>query len=133
HGNVLKHYRIRKGDVDRAFAEADVIVEDEYHTPMQEHVFLQPETDLSYIDDEGRVTVVVAGQWTWEDQHQIAHALGLPPEKVRVIYPAIGKAFGGQEDISVQIILALAAWKLQRPVKIIWSREESIKYHSKRH
>lgn len=133
HGNVLKHYRIRKGDVDRAFAEADVIVEDEYHTPMQEHVFLQPEAGLSYIDDEGRVTVVVAGQWTWEDQHQIAHALGLPPEKVRVIYPAIGGAFGGREDMSVQIILALAAWKLQRPVKIIWSREESIKYHAKRH
>ena len=131
--NVLRHYRVRKGDVENAFAEADVIVEEEYHTPMQEHVFLQPEAGLSYIDDEGRVTVIVAGQWTWEDQHQIAHALNLPPEKIRVIYPAIGGAFGGREDMSVQIILALAAWKLQRPVKIIWSREESIKYHAKRH
>lgn len=131
--NVLHAYHIRKGDVDKAFAEADVIVEDDYHTPMQEHVYLQPEAGLGYIDDEGRVTVIVAGQWTWEDQHQIAHALGLEPEKVRVIYPAIGGAFGGREDESVQIILALAAWKLQRPVKIIWSREESIKYHGKRH
>ncbi len=133
YANVLKHYRVRKGDVDNAFADADVIVEDEYHTPMQEHVFLQPEAGLGYIDDEGRVTALVAGQWTWEDQHQIAHALNLPPEKIRVIYPAIGGAFGGREDMSVQIILALAAWKLQRPVKIIWSREESIKYHAKRH
>lgn len=133
HKNVLQEYHVRKGDVEKAFAEADVIIEDEYHTPMQEHVYLQPEAGLGYMDDEGRVTVVVAGQWTWEDQHQIAHALGLPPEKVRVIYPAIGGAFGGREDESVQIILALAAWKLQRPVKIIWSREESIKYHGKRH
>lgn len=131
--NIVKHYRVRKGDADQAFADADVIVEDAYHTPMQEHAFLQPEAGLGYIDEEGRVTVVVAGQWTWEDQHQIAHALNLPPEKIRVIYPAIGGAFGGREDMTVQIILALAAWKLQRPVKIIWSREESIKYHSKRH
>ncbi|MBI4673183.1 MAG: xanthine dehydrogenase family protein, partial [Chloroflexi bacterium] len=131
--NVLKHYRVRKGDADKAFADADVIIEDTYHTPMQEHAFLQPEAGIAYIDDEGRVTVMVAGQWTWEDQHQIAHALNLPPEKIRVIYPAIGGAFGGREDMSVQIILALAVWKLQRPMKIIWSREESIKYHSKRH
>lgn len=131
--NILKQYRIRKGDVDKAFAEADVIVEDEYHTPMQEHVYLQPEAGVSYIDGEGRVTVIVAGQWTWEDQHQIAHALNLPPEKIRVVYPAIGGAFGGREDESIQIVLALAAWKLHRPVKIIWSREESIKYHAKRH
>lgn len=131
--NILKHYRVRKGVVDNAFAEADVIVEDEYHTPMQEHAYLQPEAGLGYIDDEGRVTVIVAGQWTHEDQQQIAHALNLPLEKIRVSYPAIGGAFGGREDMSVQIILALAAWKLNRPVKIIWSRAESIKYHSKRH
>jgi CO/xanthine dehydrogenase Mo-binding subunit len=87
---------------------------------------------------EGRVTVQVAGQWTHEDQEQIYHALGLPPEQVRVIYPAIGGAFGGREDMSVQIVLALATWRLRqrgihRPVKIIWSREESIIGHHKRH
>ncbi|MBZ0289018.1 MAG: molybdopterin-dependent oxidoreductase, partial [Anaerolineae bacterium] len=79
------------------------------------------------------VTVTVAGQWVHEDQDQISHALGLEPDQVRVIYPAIGGAFGGREDMSVQIILALAAYKLRRPVKIIWSREESILYHHKRH
>lgn len=131
--NVLQHYRVRRGEVEAGFSQADVIVEETYHTPMQEHAFLQPEAGLAYMDDEGRVTVVVAGQWTWEDQHQIAHALNLTPEQVRVIYPAIGGAFGGREDMSVQIILALAAMTLKRPVKIIWSREESIKYHSKRH
>jgi CO/xanthine dehydrogenase Mo-binding subunit len=136
--NVFCHFRIRKGDCDAAFAKADVIVEDEYVTPVQEHAFLQPEAGLGYIDEEGRVTVIVGGQWTHEDQEQIAHALHLPLEQVRVIYPAIGGAFGGREDMSVQIVLALAAWRLQqlgnpRPVKIIWSREESIIGHHKRH
>lgn len=136
--NVFCHYRIRSGDVSAAFATADVIVEDEYRTPPQEHAYLQPEAGVGYIDDQGRVTIVVAGQWTHEDQEQIAHALGLPLEQVRVIYPAIGGAFGGREDMSVQIVLGLAAWKLHqrgihRPVKIIWNREESIIGHHKRH
>lgn len=131
--NVIKTYRIRKGDVQAAWDTADVIVEGEYQTGYQEHAYLQPEAGLSYIDEEGRVTVVVAGQWAHEDQEQIAHALDLPPEKVRVIYPAIGGAFGGREDMSVQIVLALATWKLGRPIKTVWSREESILYHHKRH
>ncbi|MCU0489106.1 MAG: molybdopterin-dependent oxidoreductase, partial [Anaerolineales bacterium] len=130
--------RIRKGEMDEAFAASDVIIEGEYRTPAQEHAYLQPEAGLGYLDEEGRVTVVVAGQWTHKDQDQIAHALNLPVEQVRVIYPAIGGAFGGREDMSVQIVLALAAWRLSqrgihRPVKIIWSREESIIGHHKRH
>ena len=132
-GNVIRYIPIRKGDVEKGFTEADVIVEGEYRTPAQEHAYLQPEAGVAYIDDEGRVTVVVGGQWVHEDQEQIAHALDLPAQKVRVIYPAIGGAFGGREDMSVQIILALVAWKLNRPVKIIWSREESMIGHHKRH
>jgi len=132
-GNLICHHQIRKGNVEAAWSECDVIVEGEYRTPFQEHAYLQPEAGVGYIDEEGRVTVVVAGQWVWEDQRQIAHALGLPQERVRVIYPAIGGAFGGREDMSIQIVLALAAWKLQRPVKIVWNREESILGHCKRH
>lgn len=136
--NIFCHYRIRKGDVEAAFSQADVVIEGEYRTPAQEHAYLQPEAGISYIDEDGRVTVEVAGQWIHEDQEQIAHALDLPLEQVRVIYPAIGGAFGGREDMSVQIVLALATWRLwqrgiQRPVKIIWSREESIIGHHKRH
>lgn len=139
HGsNILKKYQIRKGDMSQGWAEADVIVEGEYHLPYQEHAYLQPEAGLGYIDEQGRVTVEIAGQWTHEDQHQIAHALGLPAEQVRVIYPAIGGAFGGREDMSLQIVLGLAAMRLHeqginRPVRIIWSREESIIGHHKRH
>jgi CO/xanthine dehydrogenase Mo-binding subunit len=131
--NECVHYKIRKGDVDDAFARADVIVESEYHTPVQEHAYLQPEAGLSYIDKEGRITVESAGQWTHADRGSIAHALSLPDEMIRVIYPAIGGAFGGREDLSFHMVLALATWKLQRPVKIIWSRRESIIGHGKRH
>jgi len=131
--NICVHYKIRKGNIEAAFAQADVIVEGEYRSPAQEHAYLQPEAGLSYIDEEGRVTIVCGGQWTHADRDSIAHALNLPEERVRVIYPAIGGAFGGREDLSVQIVLALATWKLQRPVKIIWSRRESIIGHAKRH
>jgi CO/xanthine dehydrogenase Mo-binding subunit len=131
--NICVWDKIRKGDVEAGFARADVIVEAEYHTPYQEHAYLQPEAGLAYMDEEGRLTVKCGGQWTHTDQEQIAHALGLSNDRVRVIYPAIGGAFGGREDMSVQIVLALAAWKLNRPVKIIWSRSESILGHAKRH
>ncbi|MGD1992536.1 MAG: xanthine dehydrogenase family protein molybdopterin-binding subunit, partial [Anaerolineae bacterium] len=132
-GNLISHHQIRRGDVAAAFAEADVIIEAEYHTPAQEHAYLQPEAGLAYIDEADRLTVVVGGQWTWEDQRQIAHALDLSPKQVRVVYPAIGGAFGGREDMSVQIVLALATQKTGRPVKLVWSREESILGHCKRH
>ncbi|OGN75852.1 MAG: aldehyde oxidase [Chloroflexi bacterium GWB2_49_20] len=131
--NICVHDKIRKGDIDQGFALADVIVEDEYKTPVQEHAYLQPEAGLAYLDDEGRITVQAGGQWTHADREQISHSLDLPLDKIRVIYPAIGGAFGGREDMSVQIVLALAAWKLKRPVRIIWTRQESIVGHGKRH
>ncbi|MBL6966325.1 MAG: molybdopterin-dependent oxidoreductase, partial [Anaerolineales bacterium] len=136
--NTKVRYRIRKGDLEAGFAQSDVIIEGEYRTPVQEHAYLQPEAGLAYIDEKGRVTVEVAGQWIHEEREQIAHALGIPEEQVRVIHPAIGGAFGGREDMSVQIVLALAVWRLQqrginRAVKIIWSREESMIGHHKRH
>jgi len=137
-GNSYQSYHIRKGDPDAAWAEAAVVVEDTYELPYQEHAYLQPEAGVAYIDEAGRVTVEVAGQWVHEDQEQIAHVLGLPLDEVRVIYPAIGGAFGGREDTSLQIVLALAAWRLHqrgetRAIASRWSREESIVGHHKRH
>lgn len=136
--NVFCHYQIRQGDIRKGFAASDVIIKSEYRTPAQEHAYLAPEAGLAYIDDQGRVTVEVAGQWAHEERLAIAHSLGLPEERVRVIHPAIGGAFGGREDMSIQIVLALAAWRLQqrgilRPIKIIWSRAESMIGHHKRH
>lgn len=136
--NVVHSYHIRRGDVASALAAADVVIEQTYTTHAQEHAYLQPEAGVALVDESGVVTVYVAGQWVHEDRKEIAHALGLPLDQVRVIYPAIGGAFGGREDMSVQIVLALAAWRLnqrgiRRPVKIVWSREESLIGHHKRH
>ncbi len=136
--NIIKHYKIRKGDMEVGWAAADVVVEGQYTLPYQEHAYLQPEAGVGYIDEEGRVTVEIGGQWTHEDREQIAHALGLPEEQVRVIYPAIGGAFGGREDMTLQIVLGLAALRLHeqgvdQPVRIIWTREESMVGHHKRH
>jgi CO/xanthine dehydrogenase Mo-binding subunit len=137
--NVQSHQRIRKGDVDAVFARDDVvIVESDYFTPHQEHAYLQPEAGIGYIDEQGRVAVHSAGQWNHDDQHQIAHMLDLPTEQVRVIYAPAGGAFGGREDMSVQHLLCLAAYCLdrqgiRRPTKIVWDRLESFRGHHKRH
>ena len=130
--------RIRKGDMEAGWAAAAVVVEGSYELPHQEHAYLQPEAAVSYVDDVGRVTVHIAGQWTAEDQEQVAHALDLPLDQIRIVYPAIGGAFGGREDVSLQIVMALASWRLaargeRRPIRTVWSREESIIGHHKRH
>ncbi|MFN8662567.1 MAG: xanthine dehydrogenase family protein molybdopterin-binding subunit [Thermomicrobiales bacterium] len=131
--NLLTRIPIRKGDVAAGFAAADVVLDGEFETTWQEHAFLQPEAGVAWIDDRGRVVIETAGQWLHEDRKQIALMLGLPEEQVVVRYAAIGGAFGGREDLSVQHLLALAAWKLQRRVGVVWSREESITAHHKRH
>jgi CO/xanthine dehydrogenase Mo-binding subunit len=131
--NLLLHIPIRKGDIKRGFAEADVILEGDFETSWQEHAFLQPEAGVAWVDEQERVIVETAGQWLHEDRRQLAAMLQLPEEQVIVRYAAIGGAFGGREDLSIQHLLALAAWKLRRPVALVWSREESIIGHHKRH
>lgn len=131
--NVLTHVPIRKGDVVQALAEADLVLDGEFSTSWQEHAFLQPEAGIAYCDEQGRVVVETAGQWLHEDRRQIAKMLGLPEDQVIIRYAAIGGAFGGREDLSIQHLLALATWKLQRPTALVWSREESMIAHHKRH
>ena len=131
--NLLGYFPLRKGDAPQALAEADVVVEDTFTTTWQEHAFLQPEAGIAYVDEQGRLILETAGQWLHEDRRQIAALLQLPEEQVVVRYAAIGGAFGGREDLSIQHVLALAAWKLRRPVALVWSREESMIGHHKRH
>ena len=136
--NIFYHNIVRRGSTEEAFKQCAVVVEGEYQTPVQEHAYLQPESGVGFWDEQDRITVVTAGQWTHTDQGQVAHALGIPDDQIRIIYPAIGGAFGGREDMSVQIILGLAVMRLKerginRPVRIVWSREESIIGHCKRH
>jgi len=131
--NILASFRVRKGDVASGFAAAEVIVEQTYHLGAQEHAYLQPDAGLAWLDADGRLVVLSAGQWPHDDRRQIARSLDLPEEQVRVRYAAIGGAFGGREDLTVQIPLALAAYKLGRPVKTTWDRQETTIGHPKRH
>ncbi|GAC1431481.1 MAG: xanthine dehydrogenase subunit D [Chloroflexota bacterium] len=131
--NLLLHLPIRRGNAAQALAAADVVLEGTFSTSWQEHAFLQPEAGIAYLDGDGRIVVETAGQWLHEDRRQIAGILGLPEERVIVRYAAIGGAFGGREDLSLQHLLALAAWRLGRAVSLVWSREESILAHHKRH
>ncbi len=131
--NLLAHVPIRKGDALRALEEADVVVDGEFTTSWQEHAFLQPEAGIAFWDDQDRLVIESAGQWLHEDRRQIAAMLQMPTDQIVVRYAAIGGAFGGREDLSLQHLLALAAWKLRRPVAMIWHREESMIAHNKRH
>lgn len=131
--NIILHYKLRHGDIEEGKKKCKYIVENIYKSPMVEHAFLQPEAGLGYLEEDGTVVVAVATQYPHYDREEIAINLGLSEEKVKVINTNIGGAFGAREDISVQIHLALAAIVLKRPVKIIFSREESFLAHSKRH
>ncbi|MFQ5886319.1 MAG: xanthine dehydrogenase family protein molybdopterin-binding subunit [Anaerolineae bacterium] len=131
--NILKHIKIRKGDIEQGFAEAEVVIESYYVTPHVEHAYMQPEAGIGYIDDQGRVTVIAAAQWSHDDLHQISHMLDLPLDQVREIVPAIGGAFGGREDMYIQHLLALCAYCVRRPVKMVFNREESVMRTGKRH
>ncbi len=129
-GNMLAELHVRRGDVERGFAEAEVVIEQTYQTPMIDHAFLEPECAVARRGEDGRLEVYVGSQIPHADRDQIAAALG---ENVRVIATTMGGGFGGKEDIAAQIHAALLARATGRPVKIRFSRAESLLVHPKRH
>ena len=133
-GNILATHYLEKGDIKKGFAEANVIVENEYRTTFLDQVPLQVEAGVGIYDEEsGFIKLWVASQWLHDTQADVAQSLGFPKEKIRIIQPVIGGAFGKKEDISVHIHLALAAIATKRPVKLTYTREESMIAQSKRH
>ncbi len=131
--NIVYHYKCRKGNIDEGFEACDVVVENEYKTSMVDHAFLQLESGLAYLEEDGTVVICAATQYPHFDQIEVSDALGCPKEKVRIVNPAVGGAFGGREDITMQIHIALGALLTKMPVKVCYSREESFYAHSKRH
>lgn len=129
-GNVVRHLRLRRGD---PAATAEVEVSGEYQVRMQDQAFLGPESGLAIPAEDGGVDLYIATQWLHVDQRQVAAALGLPPEKVRLTLSGVGGAFGAREDVSLQIHLCLLALRTGRPVKMVYSREESFFGHVHRH
>jgi len=132
-GNLLKHIKVRKGDVDAGLAEADIVLEHTFHTPSHDHAFLEPECSIARVTEEGRVEVYVGSQIPYEDRQQVADALGVPETQVRIVGQLVGGGFGGKEDIAGQIHAALLSWVTRRPVKLLFDRHESLLVHPKRH
>jgi len=133
-GNVLATHYLEKGDIKKGFTQADVIIENEYKTSFLDQLPLQVEAGVGFYDAENEIIKLwAATQWLHDTQADIAQSLGFPKEKVRIIQPVIGGAFGKKEDISVHIHLALAAIETKRPVKLTYTREESMIVQSKRH
>ncbi len=132
-GNVLGLSEVKRGDADAALASAASVVTETFHTQFIEHAFLEPESALAVPEDDGGFRVYSQGQGVWHDRHQIASFMGLPEDKVRVTQVSNGCAFGAREDLNVQAHAALLALKTKRPVKITLSRQESLRFHVKRH
>jgi aldehyde oxidoreductase len=132
-GNVLTHLVVETGDVEAALSGADVIVDERFRTPFVDQGFLEPEAGLASFDEQGSLTIWTGVQNPFDIRRQVAAALGMPVEKVRLINMAIGGAFGGKCDVSLQIFLALGALHTRRPVKMVFSRRDSLRFHPKRH
>ena len=129
-GNVVRHLKLRTGD---PAARADVVITGEYEVGMQDQAFLGPESGLAVPAADGGVDLFVATQWLHADQRQICQALGLPPERVRLTLAGVGGAFGGREDLSMHVHACLLARHTGKPVKMVYSREESFFGHVHRH
>lgn len=132
-GNLLSTTKIKRGNTEDALANSAHVVTNRYTTPPTEHAFMEPESALAIPQEDGGVIVYVADQSVYDDQHGIMAMLGLPAEKVRIISKLVGGGFGGKEDLSVQHHAALLAIKTKKPVKLTFTRQESILVHPKRH
>ncbi|MFL4907844.1 xanthine dehydrogenase family protein molybdopterin-binding subunit [Streptomyces sp. MMS24-I2-30] len=133
HPNIVHRQPIVRGDAAAAAARADVIVTGDYVFGMQDQAFLGPESGLAVPEEDGGVHLYVATQWLHSDLRQIAPVLGLPEDKVRMTLSGVGGAFGGREDLSMQIHACLLALRTGKPVKIVYNRFESFFGHVHRH
>ena len=130
--NAVARWKIRKGDLEAGFGAADVVVENTYRMPFVEHVYLELESGVAWVDEQGVINIRVGTQ-VIEHFRNIARAVGVPQNKIRVRGTLVGGGFGGKEDITVEIFLALLAKHTQKPVKLVYTREESFIAQSKRH
>ncbi|WP_265457241.1 selenium-dependent xanthine dehydrogenase [Enterococcus sp. HY326] len=131
-GNLLSHEHLIRGNADEVLRKSAHVVTEHYSVPINEHAFMEPECAIAMPEDEG-ILLYSAGQSIYDEQREVARMLGLEREKVHVQAKLVGGGFGGKEDMSVQHHASLAAWCLQKPVKVLLSREESLKVHPKRH
>lgn len=132
-GNIMSRAILQRGNADEAIKNSKHVVTKKYKTPYQEHGFLEPECAIAMPEGEDGLLVYSGGQSVYDEQREIAMMLKIPEEKVHCQTQLVGGGFGGKEDMSVQHHAALMAWHTNKPVKVKFSRQESLDYHTKRH
>ena len=132
-GNLILHSKTRKGSVDEGFRQAHVIVEETYKTHVQDHAYLETEAGVGKLDEHGNLVVWSANQCPFRDRRQMAVVLGLRENQIRVIRATTGGAFGGKDDVTVEIHIGLMVMATGQPVRLVLDREESFLSQTKRH
>ena len=132
-GNLLLHTKLRKGDAAQGFAAADVIVENTYKTQVVDHAYLETESGIGMMDKQDNLVIWSANQCPFRDRRQVAVVLGMRENQIRIIRATTGGAFGGKDDVTVEIHLGLLARAARRPVRLVLDREESFLSQTKRH
>jgi len=132
-GNLLKHIKVRKGDVVAGFDDADVVIEHTFHTQTTDHAFMEPECSIAVPTQDGRMEIYVGSQIPYQDRSQIARIMGWPEDRIRIVGQNMGGGFGGKEDIAGQVHATMLANATGKPVKLLFSRHESLLVHPKRH
>ena len=133
HGNVMSRANLVRGNADEAIKNSKYVVTRKYKTTWQEHGFLEPECSVAIPEGEDGLLIYTASQSVYDVQRECALMLQIPPEKVHCRSTLVGGGFGGKEDMSVQQYAALMAWVTKKPVKVKYTRQESLNYHVKRH
>ena len=133
-GNILLQATIRAGNAEKTLSGCDVVVEETFHVPMQAHAFLETENGLAWQEPDGRIVIIASTQAPFRDRWEIGYALGMDMDRLRIVCPYLGGAFGGKDGATVQCFLALAAMHAEgRRVKMWWEREENLEAGYKRH
>lgn len=132
-GNVLSRASLQRGNAEEAIKTSKYVVTRKYKTPFQEHGFMEPECAIAMPEGEDGILLYSGSQSVYDEQREIALMLQIPLEKVHCQTQLVGGGFGGKEDMSVQHLAALMAWYTKKPVKVKFSRQESLDYHVKRH
>jgi len=132
-GNLLLHNKIRKGDIDEGFQLADAVVENTYRTQVVDHAYMETESGVGRLDDSGNLVIWSANQCPYRDRRQVAQVLGFGENRIRVVRATTGGAFGGKDDVTVEVHIGLLVQATGRPVRLVLDREESFLSQTKRH
>jgi len=132
-GNLLLHTRVRKGDIVKGFAEADIVVENVYQTSGQDHAPIEPENGIAWFEEDGTLSIISPTQCVFRARRQVALVLNMPMNRIRIANLTMGGGFGRKDDIMVEMLVSLLARATGRPVRLTYSRHETMLTQTHRH